>query len=77
MFSLKIAAAPRKLRTIFSATMLGTTTKALPSRRVISSERLVEYSRGAVKILNRKKLESFACECYGVVQQFNGELGLK
>jgi hypothetical protein len=30
-----------------------------------------------VKILNRKKLEHSACECYGIIQQLNGELGLK
>ena len=30
-----------------------------------------------VKIVNRKKLEDSACECYGVIQQFDGELGLK
>jgi len=30
-----------------------------------------------VKIVNRKKLEGSACECYGITQQYNGELGLK
>jgi hypothetical protein len=33
-------------------------------------------SRGAVKILNRMKLERSACECYGIIQQLNGDLGL-
>jgi hypothetical protein len=27
--------------------------------------------------VNRKKLEDSACECYGITQQYNGELGLK
>jgi hypothetical protein len=27
--------------------------------------------------MNRKKLEESACECYGIVQQYNGQLGLK
>jgi hypothetical protein len=27
--------------------------------------------------VNRKKLEDSACECYGINQQYNGELGLK
>jgi hypothetical protein len=30
--------------------------------------RLIEYGRGAVRILNRKKLEDAARECYGVTQ---------
>jgi hypothetical protein len=30
-----------------------------------------------VKILNRKSLEEAACECDGVIQHFNGGLGLK
>jgi hypothetical protein len=38
---------------------------------------LIEYTRGAVKIVNRKKLEDSACECYEVIQRFDGELGLK
>jgi CRP-like cAMP-binding protein len=62
----------------FLATMLGTDRPSITVAACdLQSKRLIEYSRGAVKILNRKKLESFACECYGVVQQFNGELGLK
>jgi len=30
--------------------------------------------RGSVRILNRKKLERFACECYAIIKQYNGEL---
>jgi CRP-like cAMP-binding protein len=62
----------------FLATMLGTDrpTVTLAACR-LRNRKLIEYSRGSVKILNRKKLEKSACECYGVVQQFNGELGLK
>ena len=30
---------------------------------------LIEYSRGAVRILNREGLEGTACECYGIVQK--------
>ena len=33
--------------------------------------------RGTVKIRNRKQLEGAACECYRVIQNFNGGLGLK
>ena len=38
---------------------------------------LIENLRGSVKILNRKSLEVTACECYGIIQHFNGGLGLK
>jgi len=31
----------------------------------------------AVTIVNRKKLEALACECYGIMQQHNGHLGLR
>jgi hypothetical protein len=30
-----------------------------------------------VKIVNRRKLEKSACECYGVIRQFEDELGLR
>jgi CRP-like cAMP-binding protein len=38
---------------------------------------LIENLRGRMKIVNRKQLENAACECYGVIQNFNGGLGLK
>ena len=44
---------------------------------VLQRKKIIEYTRGAVKIVNRKKLEDSACECYGIIQQYNGELGLK
>jgi CRP-like cAMP-binding protein len=62
----------------FLATMLGTDRPSITLAACrLQQRRLIEYSRGSVKILNRKKLERCACECYGVVQQFNGELGLR
>jgi CRP-like cAMP-binding protein len=62
----------------FLATMLGTDRPSVSSAAsVLQKEKLIEYTRGAVKIVNRKKLEDFACECYGITQQYNGELGLK
>ncbi len=62
----------------FLATMLGTdrTTVSLAAA-MLQKKKLIEYTRGAVKIVNRKKLEDSACECYGITQQYNGELGLK
>ena len=62
----------------FLATMLGTDRPGVSlAAGVLQKEKVVEYTRGAVKIVNRKKLENSACECYGSTQQYNGELGLK
>jgi CRP-like cAMP-binding protein len=62
----------------FLAQMLGTGRPSV-SLAVAALEHagLIENSRGAVKILNRKNLEQAACECYGVIQNFNGGMGLK
>ena len=38
---------------------------------------MIENLRGTVKIVNRKGLEALACERDGVIQNFNGGLGLK
>ncbi len=62
----------------FLATMLGTDRPTISlAAGILQKKKLIEYPRGAVKILNRKKLERSACECYGIIQQLNGELGLK
>ena len=44
---------------------------------VLQKKGLIEYQRGAVKIVDRKKLEESTCECYRVIQQYDRELGLK
>ena len=62
----------------FLATMLGTDRPSVSEAAgVLQKKKLIEYTRGAVKIVNRRKLENSACECYGVIQQYDGELGLK
>ena len=62
----------------FLATMLGTDRPSVSEAAgVLQKRKLIEYTRGAVKIVNRRKLENSACECYGVIQQYDGELGLK
>jgi len=43
----------------------------------LQKKRIIEYAHGSVRILNRKRLESSACECYSIIQQFNGELALR
>jgi CRP-like cAMP-binding protein len=62
----------------FLATMLGTGRPSV-SLAAGSLQRagLIEYMRGAVRVLDRKGLEGASCECYRVIQQFNGEMGLK
>jgi CRP-like cAMP-binding protein len=59
----------------FLATMLGTDRPSVTlAAGVLQRKRIIEYSHGSVRVLNRKKLESSACECYSVIQQFNGEM---
>jgi CRP-like cAMP-binding protein len=61
----------------FLATMLGTDRPTVSlAAGLLQKEKLIEYTRGAVKIVNRKKLEDSACECYAVIRQYDGELGL-
>jgi CRP-like cAMP-binding protein len=62
----------------FLAQMLGTGRPSVTlAAGALESAGLIENSRGTVKILDRKSLEATACECYGVIQLFNGGLGLK
>src|SRR6202035_3169708 len=62
----------------FLATMLGTDRPTVSvAAGILQRKKLIEYTRGAVEIVNRKKLENSACECYGVIRQYDGELGLK
>jgi CRP-like cAMP-binding protein len=56
----------------FLATMLGTDRPSVSlAAGILQRKKNIEYTRGAVKILSRKKLEGSACECYSVIQQFN------
>jgi len=62
----------------FLATMLGTDRPSVSlAAGILQKKGTIEYTRGSVRILNRKKLEEASCECYSVMQQFNGSLGLK
>lgn len=62
----------------FLATMLGTDRPSVSvAAKILQRKKIIEYRRGALEILNRAGLESSACECYMVIQQFNGVLGLK
>jgi CRP-like cAMP-binding protein len=62
----------------FLATMLGTGRPTVSlAAGLLQRKGLIQYMRGAVRVVDRKGLENAACECYGVVQQYNGALGLK
>jgi CRP-like cAMP-binding protein len=59
----------------FLATMLGTDRPSVTvAAGILQRLQLIAYTRGRVKILERMKLEKFACECYGIIRQYNGEL---
>lgn len=59
----------------FLAMMLGTDRPSVSlAAGALQKKRIIEYSHGSVKVLNRKKLESSACECYSVIQNFNGDM---
>ena len=62
----------------FIATMMGTDRSTVSlAASVLQKRGIIEYVRGAVKIVNRRKLQNSACECYGVIQQFEDDLGLR
>jgi CRP-like cAMP-binding protein len=62
----------------FLATMLGTDRPSVSLAAAnLQRREIIDYTRGAVRILNRKKLEESACECYQAIQHFNGAMDLK
>ena len=62
----------------FLATMLGTDRPTVSlAAGELQRRGLIEYTRGAVRIVNRRKLEESACECYAVIRQYDGELIVK
>jgi len=62
----------------FLAAMLGTDRPSVSlAAGMLQRKGIIEYTRGAVHVENRKKLEEAACECYSIMQQFNGTLGIK
>jgi CRP-like cAMP-binding protein len=62
----------------FLATMLGTDRPSVSiAAGDLQRRHIIEYSHGTVRILDRKKLEASACECYSLVCQFSGQLAVK
>jgi CRP-like cAMP-binding protein len=62
----------------FIATMMGTDRSSVSvAAGILQKKGIIEYVRGAVRVVNRRKLQTSACECYGVIQQFEDDLGLR
>jgi CRP-like cAMP-binding protein len=62
----------------FLATMLGTDRPSVSVAAAnLQRKGIIDYTRGAVKILNRKELEDSACECYQAIQKFTHAINLK
>ncbi len=56
----------------FLATMLGTDRSSVSiAAATLQKLNLIQYRRGAVKVLNRSQLEGYACDCYRAIQSFN------
>jgi CRP-like cAMP-binding protein len=59
----------------FLATMLGTDRGSVTTAAgILQKHRIIEYTRGSVRVLNRKALEECSCECYGLIREYNSEL---
>ena len=62
----------------FIAQMLGTGRPSVTiAAGVLERAGLIENTRGAVQITNRKRLEDAACECYGAIQNLRSGLVLQ
>ena len=62
----------------FIATMMGTDRSTVSlAAAILQKKGIIEYVRGAVKVVNRRKLQNSSCECYAVIQQFEDDLGLR
>ena len=74
----RVDSGPLPITHDFLATMLGTDRSTVSlAAGVLQKKKLIEYTRGAVKIVNRKKLEDSTCECYGVIRQYDADFSLK
>lgn len=60
-----------KMSQEFLADMLGNTRPALTlAAGQLKLEKLIDYRRGTINILDRRGLEGCACECYGVIKSY-------
>jgi CRP-like cAMP-binding protein len=62
----------------FIATMMGTDRSTVSlAAAVLQKKGIIDYVRGAVKVVDRRKLQNSACECYAVIREFEHDLGLR
>jgi CRP-like cAMP-binding protein len=60
-----------KMSQEFLADMLGNTRPALTlAAGQLKLQKLIDYRRGTINILDRRGLEGCACECYGVIKSY-------
>jgi len=71
----RVASDDLKLTQEFIAEMLGTRRATVSmAASALQTVGLIEYRRGNIRILDRRGLEGFSCECYRVVQEESGRL---
>lgn len=59
----------------FLAMMLGTDRPSVSlAASGLQKKKIIEYTHGVVRVLNRKKLEGSACECYSAIRDFSAEM---
>jgi CRP-like cAMP-binding protein len=59
----------------FLATMLGTDRPSVSlAAGLLQRNKIIEYNRGSVRILNRDDLRRVACECYSVIRQYSSDI---
>jgi CRP-like cAMP-binding protein len=62
----------------FLAAMLGTDRPSVSlAAGILQQKGTIRYTRGTVQIIDRKRLETSSCECYAIMQEFNGPLGIR
>lgn len=62
----------------FLATVLGTDRPSISlAAGALQKRGAIEYTRGALRIANRERLEESTCECYSIMQQFDVDLTLR
>lgn len=60
----------------FLASILGTDRPSVSlAAKNLQKRKVIQYGRGTVEILSRRRLEACACECYRVIKQFDEFLG--
>lgn len=73
----RVGGATIRLTQDFLATMLGSNRPSVSIAALgLRRQKAITYSRGTIRIVNRKRLEAAACPCYKVIQLLNEQMGL-